>query len=529
MNVLLVVAFGLTWWLGLYVVAREPRSPVARLTGIGLIAYALALGVAFVDRPYLAGLQIVLIAIPPVAWAGVCLALVPGGERFRRFRRWVWLPLTALVVVTVALLHSLNVSVSGMADEIRANGYSATVLSASPDGPEMFIVVDVEGPFGAVIDFLMAALGPWVLRFTPDGEPGLAPGLAIALAVVLLVPLAYALVRVVRAREALRPRPAGWLLLLATLFFGLGAALTLAPVGPLGNPVFLLMLDFDLLLLGVAIAMSNAFEAGETLRRDMLRSLLAAAVVAAVFGGQVGLVMLAQGGSTPALAVLLLGSVAAATAVQVLSGPLHAAFDRLALPKAVARETAELRESAEALPRRDESAAPMAYDEVEFAKLTRRALANYGDLAKLMSSPLVNLPEVDVRLARRGAPDQPLERAAELKAILLEAIGRLKPRDGDDDFGTSEEWRYYNALYWPYVAGIRPYRRGASRTGLGPTEREAFDWFIQKVPERTLYNWQNAAAKLVAADLRQGLAVNGSDIGSGTGSEEYAGGSGSRG
>ena len=69
-------------------------------------------------------------------------------------------------------------------------------------------------------------------------------------------------------------------------------------------------------------------------------------------------------------------------------------------------------------------------------------------------------------------------------------------------FGTSDEWRYYNVLYFPYVAGLRPYRRGASRTGLGPLERRAFDWFVTQVPERTLYNWQTAAAKLVADDLR---------------------------
>nr|BFE85159.1 hypothetical protein GCM10020093_077600 [Planobispora longispora] len=35
-----------------------------------------------------------------------------------------------------------------------------------------------------------------------------------------------------------------------------------------------------------------------------------------------------------------------------------------------------------------------------------------------------------------------------------------------------------------------------------PEERQAFDWILREVPERTLYNWQNAAAKLVADDLR---------------------------
>ncbi|NDJ55255.1 MAG: hypothetical protein GYB68_19460, partial [Chloroflexi bacterium] len=33
--------------------------------------------------------------------------------------------------------------------------------------------------------------------------------------------------------------------------------------------------------------------------------------------------------------------------------------------------------------------------------------------------------------------------------------------------------------------------------------RHVIEWFRAQVPERTLYNWQNAAAKLVAQDLRE--------------------------
>jgi hypothetical protein len=124
-----------------------------------------------------------------------------------------------------------------------------------------------------------------------------------------------------------------------------------------------------------------------------------------------------------------------------------------------------------------------------------------GDLPRLASSPLTRLPGVEQRLAARGAPDQPLERAAELRALLTESIARLKPRDGGD-FGTSDAWRHYNALHFPYVVGLRPYRRRPSHNGLDPTAQQALDWFGAQVPERTLHNWQNAAAKLVAEDLR---------------------------
>ena len=37
---------------------------------------------------------------------------------------------------------------------------------------------------------------------------------------------------------------------------------------------------------------------------------------------------------------------------------------------------------------------------------------------------------------------------------------------------------------------------------LDETARAALDWFHTSVPERTLHNWQNAAAKLIAEDLR---------------------------
>jgi oxygen-independent coproporphyrinogen-3 oxidase len=36
-----------------------------------------------------------------------------------------------------------------------------------------------------------------------------------------------------------------------------------------------------------------------------------------------------------------------------------------------------------------------------------------------------------------------------------------------------------------------------------PAARAALEWFRTAVPERTLYNWQTAAARLVARDLRE--------------------------
>jgi hypothetical protein len=337
--------------------------------------------------------------------------------------------------------------------------------------------------------------------------------LVAAIAGPLLLGVALVTVR----RRALRPSPVGGVLVVATLFFGLGVAVLLLPFGLVPSWLALASIGGDLAMLGLAVALFDAFDEGQALRADMLRSLLAAAAVSVLFGGQVGLV-LAMVGRTPWLVALLFGSLAAAVCVQVLAGPLASLLDRIAFAgsPALRGDRARLRGAADALPRLAGtrfagrgSAGPTGpngsdvlevFDEDEFARLTRRALSHYGDLSRLVASPLTGLAVIDARLAARGAPDQPLERAAELKLLLAESIQRLKPPDGE--FGTSDEWRYYNALHFPYVVGVRPYSQRATPAGLDPVARRAWQWFVTSVPQRSLHNWQNAAARLVAEDLR---------------------------
>src|SRR6202012_6244500 len=172
--------------------------------------------------------------------------------------------------------------------------------------------------------------------------------------------------------------------------------------------------------------------------------------------------------------------------VHVLADPLAGMLDRMVFSRApllrADRET--LRRTQSALPLR--LADPLDdVDDDSFARLTRRALGHYGDLSKLVANPLTALPCIDERLAARGAPDQPLERANELKAVLADGIERLKPRDAGD-FGTTEEWRYYNSLYFPYVVGVRAYAQNATASGLDPTARQAWQWFVTEVSHRSL-------------------------------------------
>ncbi|OBB92871.1 hypothetical protein [Mycobacterium sp. 852002-40037_SCH5390672] len=448
MAALSAVVFTLSAWLGLYLAARDPRKPVLALAAIGLCGFALVVGLDAVRTASpayaqpLSRVEIYLAAVPGVAWFAVLVELSRPSDGWRGRTREL------LLVAGVAALTLFGATLAGSVDGPLRPGHWL-----------MFAVISV------------STLG----------------AMAVAL------------------RRPRRPRPAVGLAITATLFFALGNAILIIPLGLVPSWVALASTSCDVLGLGVAVALWDAFDEGHALRADMLRSFAGSVAVAVLFGGQ-ALIGLAVTRDDPAartaLTVLLFTSLAIAITVQVLADPLAGVLDRLAFSKspALRADRATLRHTGAALPLRQEH--PLAgIDDVTFARLTRRALGHYGDLSKLVASPLTALPVIDERLAARGAPDQPLERATELKALLAEGISRLKPRDGGD-FGTTEEWRYYNSLYFPYVVGVRAYAQNATATGLDPTARQAWHWFVTEVPQRSLHNWQNAAARLIAADLR---------------------------
>lgn len=448
MAALSAVVFTLSAWLGLYLAARDPRKPVLVLAAIGLCGFALVVGLDAVrtaspaHAPLLSRVEIYLTAVPGVAWFAVLVELSRPPDGWRSRTREV------LLVAGVAALTLLGAALAGSVDGPRRPGH-----------------------------WLMMA----------------------AISVSTLGAMAVAL------RRPRRPRPAVGLAVTATLFFALANAILIIPLGLVPSWLALASTSCDVLGLGVAVALWDAFDEGHALRADMLRSFAGSVAVAVLFGGQalIGLaVTRADPGARTALTVLLFTSLAIAITVQVLADPLAGLLDRLAFSKspALRADRAALRHTGAALPLRQEH--PLdGVDDVTFARLTRRALGHYGDLTKLVASPLTALPVIDERLAARGAPDQPIERATELKAVLADAIARLKPRDGGD-FGTTEEWRHYNSLYFPYVVGVRAYAQNATASGLDPTARQAWQWFVTEVPQRSLHNWQNAAARLIAADLR---------------------------
>ncbi|MBB5166935.1 hypothetical protein [Mycobacterium sp. AZCC_0083] len=438
------VVFGLSWWLGLYLLARDPRKPVLVLAAIGLMSFAVvvALDAVRVSRgPYaelLSRIEVYIVVVPGIAWFAVLLELSRPGDTWRS-----------------------RVGELGAIAVVAALALTGATLAGGVNGP--------------------LRLGHWVMF----GVTSVSTLGAMAVAV----------------RRQSRPRRVRRVAVVATLFFALGNAIIVIPLGLVPSWLALAGTGFDLLLLGIAVALWDAFDEGQALRADMRRSFVGSVVVAALFGGQ-ALIGMAVTDEHTALTVLLFTSLAIALSINVLADPLAGVLDRLAFSRSpdLRADRATLRRTESALPLRSQS--PLdGIDDDTFVRLTRRALGHYGDLSKLVASPLTALPVIDDRLAQRGVPDQPLERANELKALLADRIAALKPRDGGD-FGTTEQWRHYNSLYFPYVVGVRAYAQNATAAGLDPVARRAWQWFVTEVPQRSLHNWQNAAARVIAADLR---------------------------
>ena len=418
-----------------------------------MIAYGLALGLdALVQlgaSPAAARAQRFAAALPALLWSGVLLHLLRDeGARERLVRLWtrVLLPLG----LAVLLLGSL-----------------------------------------ALFDPAAGALRP---------------AAAWALVVAVLLPLLLAALRLGGELRGAPRRDLALGLLLIALLFTLGAGLLLLPLAPLPRTLLLLAVAVDLEVLGLIVAAFDALELGQVFARDALRSLLAASLAALLLGGQVAMAMvLATGLTAPMLALLLL--VVASTLSGVVFAPrLQGALDTLAFPgdPGLRRERALLRGVADAAPRRATSPAasahPLFADEAAFVRHTRHALRHHGDLARLADSPLTDLPAVRARLGAEGGT---LERAQALKLLLEASVAKLKP-PGPEPFGTTDAWRHYNALHFPYLVGIRPFSQRPHHADLDPVAEEALDWFRTHVPERTFYNWQRAATELVARDLMEG-------------------------
>ena len=399
--------FGFTLWIGSYLLARQSQKITVQLTGWGLLAYALALGIQIVFNQSI----LVILLAPALLWIGASLHLLPEENQTRQTLIRVW----AITSIPVAILTLLNAW------------------------------------FAGIIVFALIICAVMIARLASRSQ--FKNTFAILAAIALFITLSAGLLIL----------PLNWI-----------------PIS-WGVP----LLGFDLILLGLTITAWDAFDEGESIRAHLVRSFVSNFYYS---GALVVIASLFNGNSILVLALLTFGIL-----TQTFSNALQSTLDRLTLSRETTDERQTLRQTADALPLLT-TLETDSVNEEQFTRLTRRALSHLGDLPKLATSPLTNLPAV------HGT--NPLDRAHSLKSLLTQSIQKLKPQS-DSKFGTTDEWRYYNALYFPYVLGLKPYTRRADFDSLGEEARAALDWFQTSVPERTLHNWQNTAAKLISEDIRK--------------------------
>jgi hypothetical protein len=315
---------------------------------------------------------------------------------------------------------------------------------------------------------------------------------------VALAPLIGGLVLLWRFRDQVAPPMLPVALAVIAFLYGLGLTVLLLPVD-LGAPgLALAAVGLDLLVFGYLVALAEALDSGERLRPDLIRVITAALAGTLLIGGPAALTMLAADGSTPVV-VLQFVLVGVAMTPIGLSGPIRRGLDAIALvhDEQLREDRSALLMLADAMLRHRQRHRLPSTSEEEFRHFTRRALDSYGDLGRLMRSPLTDLPAVDRRMTGR-AVEQPLVRATQLRAVLMAEVDRLRP---PGPFATTDDWRRYLALHYGTVLGLDPYRRRPRTDGLDREARRAVDWMRRYVPRRTLRQWQAEGAALVADRL----------------------------
>jgi hypothetical protein len=459
--VIQTLVYGFVLWFGLFLLTRSTERKL-HYTGIGLGMYALALAFDLLgalsltseQNDFFLRIHWGILLLPSVFWTGAAIQLFPEESNQKDTLKKIWQWVLPVGLILSSLYFWPNVLWSPPSQLPNLAGYLVF----------------------AGMSILPLIIGIWVIKTTLRGWQ----------------------------QTGKEIRRAVGLILTAALFFALGSGIVLLQFDWFPHTWVILALSFDLELLGFAVAYLDAFEQSESLWPDFIRSFAASALAALVFGGQVAFAMAISTGITLPMVILLLTTIGVAILTQVFADPIQICLDRLVFARfpRLHQERAELRAVAATLPRRSDAINLLALDEAEFSKLTRRALSHFGDLPKLASSPLTRLPIIETRLIARGAPINTLERASELKILLAESIERLKP-SASNTHNTSDEWRFYNALYYPYIIGFRLYGRRPEYPIQSKEIQTILTWFRTTVPERTLYNWQNAAAALIAKDLRE--------------------------
>ena len=147
MAALSAVVFTLSWWLGLYLLARDPRKPVLVLAAIGLTSFASVVALDAVrvisGSDVLSSVEVYLVTVPGIAWFAVLL------EMSRPCETWRSRAGELMLVAGVAAAALVGAALAGSVEGPLRPGHWL-----------MFAVVSLSS-LGAM---LWAVFGPWQPR-----------------------------------------------------------------------------------------------------------------------------------------------------------------------------------------------------------------------------------------------------------------------------------------------------------------------------------------------------------------------------
>jgi hypothetical protein len=493
-------------WIGLYVLARGDRGPIASLTGLTALAtacycfFSALSGVPGMGQHSVTFSRISWWAsvLPATLWLHLSLRFNPHAAHapWRTPVLWVNYPLG----VTLAVLGSVS-------DVVR-DYHHPVPTSAAVAGPlfPIYIVYMVAAAgFAAYNLSRMGAADPGAA--TAAGTAGTAAEwppapvmprgevrLMVAGAACFVIAIGYLAIRELRGVR-LHQLPANVLLLV-----GLGAV-------------------------GATVALRSALLLGKDQRRDFLYSftnlLILVVPSIVVLGATEGFADVRHG----LAALLLIGII---TTNYTLHDTLREQLDKVFFTPVVQEERAAARAYEEALATQPAGPNPELATRKAFDDAVRRALTHLSDPTKLATSPLLSLRAVARGVVQQHLEDNRLNRAAALKEILVELLDGLRPADGGGVTGDAS--RYYNCLYYPYVRGFtrrrcptvlrqlqeRRRREGSPRSDL----ERVIEWLLQ-VDEDGYYKLQRRGSDTIAVALREREATAGgvvaSDAPGGTG------------
>ncbi|HLA44576.1 MAG TPA: hypothetical protein VJZ27_14120, partial [Aggregatilineales bacterium] len=254
----------------------------------------------------------------------------------------------------------------------------------------------------------------------------------------------------------------------------------------------------DIMIFGLGGIVYDAIAEGQAVRQDLSFVFIKILLVMSIILIPWGIAVIASDAWTITTAAAFFVTLTALTLGITLLEDMERLLDKLFFKSGKLETRDALRTlMLNAARQRENAPSVIDLDEDEFIRMTRRALSHMPNLPRLAASPLTSMQLVSQRVQDDA---NALKRANELRQILAECIEALRPHE-NDDYGISDEWRFFNALYYPYVAGISPYKRRFMHQDSDEEMREVMNWFQTVVPPRTLYNWQNHGAKMIAGIL----------------------------